>query len=521
MIAEQPSAAASAPAHGASASSASRTDHTPILLTLAASALSAVALTLAAPPASLGWLGWLALAPWFWAILRASTARQAAVFGFVHGFVYLLTLVPWFAAFTPAGYPVAAGYWGILAAGIGYGAWVVFRQAPSGWAPPLLASGWVILEWLRAQGVLAFPWGSLAGTQSKALPVLQMLDLTGSYGLSFLMALFAAAVACLAVPRFRTSGMRWSLGAAVVTAVFVGRGIFLLSQPADDTTIKVAVVQSSESRKTVGAAVECVSPFEEYEVRTRDALRERPDLVVWPETACTADVVNTPGIRSQLLDLLGPAGAHFLTGSFVTDLPSGQVTNSAALLSPKARVLGQYAKMQIVPFGEYLPARPLLGWTVPLGMPERDLKAGTSLEPLRWSKGAIGVSICFESAFGNVSRRMVAKGANVLAILTSDGWNGRASAGLQHATFAPLRAVEERRSVIRAAATGVSQVIDPYGRPLRSLPMFTKGYLVADAPLRIDRTLYSHLGDWPVLVAWLVLLSPLALFLRRASLHRP
>jgi apolipoprotein N-acyltransferase len=180
-------------------------------------------------------------------------------------------------------------------------------------------------------------------------------------------------------------------------------------------------------------------------------------------------------------------------------------TNAAAMLSPHGQVLGQYAKVLIVPFGEYLPLRPLLHWTTNYGMPEEDLRGGERWAPVRWDRGAIGVSICFESAFGHVSRRYVNQGANLLAILTSDGWAGRTAAGLQHASFAPLRAVETRRGIARAAATGVSQLIDPYGRPLESIAMFERGIAVGELPLRSDVTLYARLGDWPVGLSALIL----------------
>ena len=491
-----------------------RAPGSPLLPAVAATGASAGLLTLAAPPFEQAWLGWLALAPLFWALAGAAEAPggkgilRAAGLGFLHGFLYLLFLVPWFAAFTPAGYPAAAAYWGFLSALLFGGAAWVLRRSPAPLAPAVLAAGWVVLEWLRAQGVLAFPWGTLAATQYRTLPVLQMLDLTGAYGLSFLMALASAALAFLARPASRSLALRWGAAVAALALLATARGAWILSRPVSGPMVRAGVVQASESRQTEGAAVECVSPFEEYEARTRELLRQRPELVAWPETACVADVVNSPMVRSRLFDLLGRSDAHLLTGSFVVDPPSGQTTNSAAMVSPRGRILGQYAKVLIVPFGEYLPARPLLSWTTRLGMPESDLKGGTRFAPLSWARGSVGVSICFESAFGEVSRRMVREGANLLAVLTSDGWAGRTTAGRQHAAFAPLRAVEQRRSLARAAATGVSQLLDPYGRPLRSLPMFEKGVLVADLPLRTERTLYSYLGDWPVLLAWIVLLAP-------------
>jgi apolipoprotein N-acyltransferase len=403
--------------------------------------------------------------------------------------------------------------------------------------------------------MLAFPWGTLAATQYKNLALLQMLDLTGAYGLSFLMALLAgaAATALQGVERQASSvesddlnvshspassqeldaqrltpnastilgqvGLSWALGTLVLIGLLMLRSVWVMAgSKAPRETVRVALVQASESRKTAGAAVECFSPLADYETRTRTALQSGAELVLWPESACESDAINDPEVRKRLINLLWGSKAHLLAGSFVYHPDSGSTTNSAVMLSPRGRILGQYAKVLIVPFGEYLPFRPLLRWTERLGMPATDLRAGDKLEPVPWERGKIGVSICFESAFGFVSRKHVNEGANLLAVLTSDGWAGRTTAGLQHATFAPLRAVEMRRSVARAAATGVSQLIDPYGRPIQELSMFKKGVVLGDLPLRTDRTVYSRLGDWPVALAWLILVSS---FLRGRRRPRP
>lgn len=527
-----------------------------------ATALSAWLLTLAAPPANQGWLGWIALIPFFWALLRTTLqplrrsgleargpALNAFFLAFLHGFLYLLFLVPWFGAFSPAGYPVAAAYWGLLSAGAMAATVVAIRRAPVALIPAILASGWTALEWLRAQGTLAFPWGTLAATQYQNLAILQMLDLCGAYGLSFLMALLAGAAATAVqgtggsgkrealsleappgsgippnpqhpTPNTPTDllgsvGLSWGLATLLVIGLLMLRSVWVMAgAKAPGEKVRVALVQASESRKTSGAAVECVSPLEEYEARTKTALQSGAELVVWPESACEGDAVNNPQVRRRLSDLLWGSRAHLLVGSFVEERQSRMTTNASVMLSPQGRILGQYAKVLIVPFGEYLPLRPLLSWTERLGMPAEDLRAGDKWAPVSWERGKVGVSICFESAFGFISRQHVNQGANLLAVLTSDGWAGRDTAGLQHAAFAPLRAVETRRSVARAAATGVSQLIDPYGRPIQELAMFKKGVVIGELPLRTDLTLYSRLGDWPVALAWLLLAGTLVRGLR-------
>lgn len=525
-----------------------------------ATALSAGLFALAAPPQDQGWLAWLAPIPLFWALLRVTlqaqratphapvvprvtprVLRSAASLAFLHGFLYLLFLAPWFGAFSPAGYPVAAVCWGLLSAVVLAGTMAVVRRAPLALVPAVLASGWTVVEWLRAQGMLAFPWGTLAATQYKNLVILQMLDLTGAYGLSFLMALLAGAAAT-ALQGIRESvkpqasgvelqssataheaqrltpdavrvilghvGLSWGVGTLVLIGLVMLRSVGVMAgAKTPREKVRVALVQASESRKAAGAAVVCVSPLADYETQTRAALQGGAELVVWPESACEADAVNDPTVRRRLIDLLWKSRAHLLTGSFVYHPDSGMTTNSAVMLAPQGRIVGQYAKVRIVPFGEYLPFRPLLRWTERLGMPPDDLRAGDKWTPVPWARGTVGVSICFESAFGYISRTYVNQGANLLAVLTSDGWAGRDMAGLQHAMFAPLRAVETRRSIARAAATGVSQLIDPYGRPVRELSMFKKGVVIGDLPLRTDRTLYSRLGDWPVALAWLILVG--------------
>ena len=532
-----------------------------------ATALSAWLFALSAPPQDQGWLAWLAPIPFFWALLRTTLQaqrqlplaaqrltlkapnayRSAASLGFLHGFLYLLFLVPWFGAFSPGGYPVAAVYWGLLSAAVIAATVAVIRRAPVAIIPGVLASGWTVLEWLRAQGMLAFPWGTLAATQHKNLVILQMLDLSGAYGLSFLMALLAGAaatalqgapggigrwglgargekttdgggsetVAAHVAPSAQrptpnallgSVGVSWALGTLVLIGLLMVRSVWVMAgAKAPREKVRVALVQASESQKAAGAAVVCVSPLEEYESRTRTALQSGAELVVWPESACEGDAVNSPEVRRRLIDLLWGSKAHLLVGSFVDQPESGMTTNSSVMMSPRGRILGQYAKVLIVPFGEYLPFRPLLRWTERLGMPAQDVRAGDKWAPVPWERGKVGVSICFESAFGFISRMHVNQGANLLAVLTSDGWAGRDTAGLQHAAFAPLRAVETRRSVARAAATGVSQLIDPYGRPIQQLSMFKKGVVIGDLPLRTDITLYARLGDWPVALAWLVL----------------
>jgi apolipoprotein N-acyltransferase len=371
--------------------------------------------------------------------------------------------------------------------------------------------------------MLNFPWGSLSATQSKVLPVLQTVDLVGAFGLSFLMALPATGLAFWLVRRglsrsdrsdmsdpseraTATSGKRWLIAGAAVLAAACLRGEWLLRQtPPTTPTVRAAAVQESRSFKASSVEVVCISNLTDYLAGTGDAIQKGAEIVFWPESACTDDAIYSTATRERLQSLARQSRTHLLVGSFLVDRSTGKFTNGAAFYDDRGDLIGRYGKVLIVPFGEYLPLRSLLGLTPAREFLPDDLAPGEGFKALPWAKGKIGVSICYESAFGSISRRYVQQGANLLTVLTSDGWAGRNSAGLQHAQFAPLRAVECRRSLVRAAATGRSEMIDPYGRVLQSQAMFTQGVLVQDLPLRTDRTLYSYLGDWPIGMCWLVL----------------
>lgn len=498
--------------------------------------LGAAAIALATHPFTLSQLGWVATLPLFYAWIRTTgdgrrgAGRRAFASGFWFGFVLLLAIAPWFAGFSPTGYPVGAICWGVLFGGSGVVLRLILRRTSAIWVAPCLASAWILLEWVRSIGTLVFPWAVLSVTQFTNLPVLQLLDLTGAFGLSGLMALFAAAAAQALWGLSATDphtpergsdarfwGIRWLTAAAVILVLATIRGVYILSlPPRPGESFDVAIVQASESHRPSGIAVVCISPFGDYLRLTRDAAAgspdfrggpDRPDLIVWGECASVPDIAQDRGARSAVATMLAGSEAQALIGSFVTDPEDGQTTNAAVLLSNDGNVLDRYDKVMIVPFGEYLPWRPYLGWTIALGMPEEDLRAGPAFRPVTWSRGKIGVCICFESAFPRVTRALTRNGADVLAILTSDGWTSRELAGLQHYAFAALRAVETRRTVIRAAVTGESAVLDPYGRVLARLPMFEKGVLRSPVRRSDEQSLYVRLGDWPLVLGAAILVA--------------
>ncbi len=472
---------------------------------LALPVLTGVLLILAFPPYDLGWLAWIAPAPLFAHLL--SGARRPLLAAFVSAAVFFLGLIAWFRHFAWEGYLAAVailgGLWCVMA--------LLVRLAPRGgpaWSVCLVAaSGWTVLEWFRSQGQFGFGWGGLAATQHRALPLIQLLEWTGPYGLTLLMAFTAAALALAALGR--PGGGRALALSVCLAAVIWARG-WLVLQSAPPTVagpaIAAGVVQASSALPSRGSVVETQGSLEEYTRLTRLAVAHGARLVFWPETTLPDDLTRWPGVRAQLASLL-PPGAALVGGGFETDERTGATRNSALSLAPGGWIRDRYTKVNLVPFGEYVPARPLFFWIDRYGAPSTDQVRGEGLLTIEAAGQQIGVSICFESSFPGPSREFTRRGATLLAVLTSDGWSGRASAAVQHAAMAPLRAVENRRSMARAAATGISARIDPYGRTRAQVPLFQRDIAVAALPLRTDLTWYTRLGDLPVWLCLVVLVS--------------
>jgi apolipoprotein N-acyltransferase len=462
---------------------------------------SGLALVLAFPPYDLGWLAWLALLPLFRLILSDRPRPAAAAFS--AGVVFFLGLLAWMRPFAVeawvAAAAICAAFWALFAVAARFAA----RRGPAFAAPFLLAAAWTTVEWLRGCGPFGFAWGNLAATQHRALPLLQVVSVTGPYGLTYLLALLPAALAAALRPRAAARGPL-AITAALVALCLVSGEWMLRSAPRRGASLRTAVIQASSTTPTPGSAVYNDRNVADYERLTRAAVANGARLVIWPETTLPEGAAEFSGVRAALARLLPPGGA-LIGGAFGT-ASHGGTTNSALAIGAAGNLSGRYDKVALVPYGEYVPARGLFPWITQYGIPETDLTPGRRWRPLGAAGQQVGAAICFESSFPGPSRQLVREGATLLVILTSDGWVGRESVALQHAALAPLRAVECRRSVARAAATGVSLLIDPYGRAVGSVPLFAQGSAVADLPLRADRSLYVRVGDWPVWLSAALLL---------------
>jgi apolipoprotein N-acyltransferase len=223
---------------------------------------------------------------------------------------------------------------------------------------------------------------------------------------------------------------------------------------------------------------------------TRDTAK--PKLVVWPETPAPF-YLNDVEFRSRMQNITRGLGAYLLVG--YVDAKGPEPTNSAALLSPAGEQLSRYDKMHLVPFGEYVPFKRFLFFAESLTKEVGEFAPGAEYTISPMDGHSISTAICYESIFPDLVRRFVKKGSELLVVITDDGWFGRSSAPYQHLRMGVVRAVENRRWMVRTANTGISAIVDPYGKIEAETPLGERMILDGNVQFRTDRTLYTEYGD--------------------------
>jgi len=477
------------------------------------SALSGFLLILAFPKSNLEILAWIAFVPWLWAIKKKSPI-QAACLGLVAGLVFFTGLLYWiYVVLTEYGHlpgPVSifflivlTGYLSLYFSAFAF----LLRWAAEKidlpetlFAPPL----WVSLEYLRGILFSGFPWGLLGYSQFLTLPMVQISDVTGIYGVSFIIVLVNVSLYRLAAASSEHRGipvLKELLAAGIILAMTGIYGQWRLTEldrkAPDEKTFQVALIQGN-----IRQDVKWEPQFQEETVRiytdlTRRVKPQHPDLIIWPETATPFFFQSVLPFQDRILELSHEMGVPVLLGApaFDRDGPRIHYFNSAFLISPEKKILGRYDKVHLVPFGEYAPLAGVLGFTRDIIGAIGDFTPGEDVHNLTLPWGKFGVLICYEAIFPDLTRRFVDRGAQFLVNITNDAWFGRTAAPYQHLSMATLRAVENRVPIARAANTGISAVIDSRGRVVRSTDLFTREILSGKIGINKSRTFYTEFGD--------------------------
>jgi apolipoprotein N-acyltransferase len=464
-----------------------------------------VALALAFPRVDWVGMAWVALSPIIWLAL-VCPPRAALGWGWLGGFVFFLVLLRWldftFRVYSAIPWPLTWGPTMLLAAycglyvGLFAGAlsWLGGRRGP---ALALLSAPfvWVGLEWVRGQAMGGFPWGTLGYSQYRQLTVIQVAELGGVYAVSVvLVAVNAALAGCLSLPRRRA--LAGCGGAAALLASTLGFGAWRLAEARPPAEVSVAVMQPSIEQPLKWDPEHTATTLAIYEDLTRAAAAQRTDLIVWPETAAPTLLRHDPGLVTTLTRLAAAEKVALLVGSIDVEAGTPPDIRNAAFLLTERGIVGRYDKIQLVPFGEYVPLSGVIGFVRGWAEFISELTPGTRAVVFSGPPAPFGVVICYEGIFPALVRRFVSEGARLMVNMTNDAWFGRTSGPLQHLAMYPLRAVEHRTAIVRAANTGVSAFIEPTGEIVASLGLFERGTLAHPLPLRSRRTLYTQAGDW-------------------------
>jgi apolipoprotein N-acyltransferase len=349
-----------------------------------------------------------------------------------------------------------------------------------------------------------FPWGLAGYSQHRALPLIQIAELTGVYGVSFLLvAVNCALVALLALGWARALPGLVAAGILVLGALTFGwSALGQASVPSGQ--VRVAVIQPNIAQTLKWDPARHAEIMDIYEALTREAARpaevgdltSRPAAVLWPETATTIFLRGDPALLGRLERLSAELGLPLLIGSLDRrETPQPQFLNSAFFLTGQG-ITAKYDKIQLVPFGEYVPLGWLIGFVRSWAEFISEFGAGHTPTIMPLGGAPFGTVICYEVIFPDLFRRGVIAGAAFMANITNDAWFGETSGPWQHLGTVSLRAVENRVAIARAANTGVSAFVDPSGRVRRTLGLGERGVLADRLPLRQRETLYARWGDW-------------------------
>jgi len=441
---------------------------------------------------------------------------RVSLLGVAAGFVYFTGTLYWiggvmaaFGGLHPAvAYALMAGLALHLSLFVGLFAWLLGiaarRFGVTGvWLAPAL---WVASEWLRAWLGWKFPWVLLGSSQATVVPVVQLASVTGVYGLSALLALTSAAAAALALNRQRAQWRRAMAVAALVVVVTAG-GMWRVSRGTltrGGSPIRVGLLQGNVPQEAKGNPAFRDAITDRYIGLSRQAIAAGAQLVLWPEASAPFIFSQHPAAAAPVRRLVAEARVPFVIGADDIDqsVDPARSYNAATFLGSDGETRGTYRKVRLVPFGEYVPFKRLLFFVGPLIDAVSDFTPGDELTVFDVEGTRISVAICYEAVYAGMARTFVSKGSELLTTITNDAWFNRSSAAYQHFEQASLRAVEQGRYLVRAANTGFTGAVDPYGRVTAKTRLFETTQLTVDARLLSGRTIYYAIGD---VVAWVSL----------------
>lgn len=493
---------------------------------IVAAILSGVLLVLSFPRYDMEWLAWVALVP-----LLLGISGRSVKYGFlasgICGITFFTGFFSWL--FEVRSYSLFHhALLGLLYLGPLFGIFgLLYGHITRRWGlTPALGAApfiWVSLEYIRANFLfLAIPTAIFGHTQYQHPALIQFVSITGDYGLSFLIVWVNAAISAAILRRLRGRYLKpasalpsksgtiamLSLAAAMIGMAMI-YGQMTLSRSTGQPEVKVSVLQGNIAQANKWDPKFARVIMSTYLDLSKAASKDRPALIVWPEAATPGFILKNMELLRQTKELVQQTKTHYLIGS--SEYPKFQksasdqnkTSNSALFFSPDGKILGQYLKIRLFPFAEYVPYEKTIRWPEFIVPEERRRShvAGKEFNLFEINEAKFGVVICWEIAFPGVFRKFVKSGADFMINITNEAWFRESSYPYQYVAISVLRAVENRVAIARSANTGITCFIDPFGRVTDKLQdengkdLFIKGYLTGNITLSRQKTFYTTYGD--------------------------
>jgi apolipoprotein N-acyltransferase len=463
-------------------------------------------------------------------VIRGVSARRGFTLGLITGFIHFAGTVYWTGATvsTFGGLPVIvavivaallalymAAY---IAATCAAGAFLIRHLNIRGLC--LFPLAWVGAEYLRGVVFGGFPWIPLGNTMVTLLPIAQLASAFGVFGLSLFVAFVNVGFATTALTAWRPRLIAASTTLAAIATVSIWGGMRLSgNELTSGAAIRIGLIQGNIAQTDKWNPARAGMILERYLQLTQQAADNGAQFIMWPESSTPFYFEEDPSgtiVRRMVRQL----GRPLLLGSdeFEQSEPP-RYYNSAFMLDTGGATAAIYRKIQLVPFGEYVPFQRLLFFVGPLVEAVSAFSRGTRVTMLPVEGHMVSTAICYEVTYPALAREAVRQGSEMLTTITNDAWYGESSAAFQHFEMAAMRAIEQGRYLARAANTGISGIIDPYGRILVRTGLFETVAVVGEAKFVQTRTIYARIGDIVAHASILIVL--VALLVAHRSRRRP
>jgi apolipoprotein N-acyltransferase len=450
---------------------------------------------------------------------RAVSARRGFALGLLTGVVHYTGTLYWIAGtvrtFGDLAWPIAIPVAGLLVlymslfVGAASAASAVLIQRFGAAGLVAAPAAWVASEYLRAHLFGGFPWIPLGNAVVTLLPIAQLASVVGVFGLSWLLATLHAcfALAATSTGRRRVGASVAALGLVAAVSLWGSARINEGRLTREGSSITVGLVQGNIPQLEKWDPARAPAIFDRYLQMTREAAAKGARMIVWPESATPfyfdEDAVSALEVRRTVQE----TGVPLLFGTDEVELGSPpRYYNSAFMLDSSGATSAVYRKVYLVPFGEYVPFSALLTFVGPLVEAVSAFSPGARVTMLPVNGHMASTAICYEVVYPHLIRDGVLQGAELLTTITNDAWYGETSAPFQHFELAAMRAIEQGRYLARAANTGISGIVDPYGRVLARTPLFATTTVIGEVRFLQERTVYATIGDLAAQLAVLITL---------------